>query len=190
MEGKSFTSRQADILWHRLVAYQFNQRCAMCGRPGTDPHHWWFGRSALQYRWDINNGIYLCRKCHDEVKTKPDKVLDMIAERYPVLWAWSQTRPPLVHRCVSEGHVWDVYNELLTVTARLGISTPPKVYMPKYFIGKKKRKRVSKHVREEFDMIDKQKKKKLNAGEASIINTILFSLSALVALCLVMESMF
>jgi hypothetical protein len=137
--NKTLIIRQADRVWHKLVAYQFNQRCALCGKPGTDPHHWWFIRSIQQYRWDINNGVYLCRKCHGETEREPDKLLDFIGERYPIMWTWAQTRPPLESHRVSEGHVWDVYMELQRVAIGLGIISKTATYMPRYFIREKKK---------------------------------------------------
>jgi hypothetical protein len=54
-----------DALWRVLVKDRDEHRCQYngCINPGTDAHHI-FGRGH-SVRWDLDNGITLCRSCHD-----------------------------------------------------------------------------------------------------------------------------
>lgn len=53
------------IVWAKLVKAHANHRCELCGREGTDAHHWLFNRSDHSIT-DITpeNGCCLCRTCH------------------------------------------------------------------------------------------------------------------------------
>jgi hypothetical protein len=80
----------ADKLWSLLVRYSFNHRCVLCGKHGTDAHHWRFGRSFLKYRWEINNGVCLCRAHHSQIevsKTTKARLLTVMQTRFPANYA-------------------------------------------------------------------------------------------------------
>jgi hypothetical protein len=95
--------RECDRLWHLLVAHAFRHRCIMCGLPGTDPHHWCYIRSILQYRWTLENGVYMCRLCHNAAEQDPghSRLYLKIQQSYPHLWRWKERQPPLVSRPIS-----------------------------------------------------------------------------------------
>jgi len=89
--------RTADKLWGKICAWTFNQRCALCGATGCDPHHWFYKRSNLKYRWEVNNGVYLCRICHNEVTTVEgrEKLHALIKDKYAdTYWKWAMSCPP------------------------------------------------------------------------------------------------
>ena len=112
---------RADKVWSRIVGYQFNQHCILCGRPGTDAHHWLYIRSILQYRWNLSNGVYTCRICHSDVDRLPELLLEKIAKDYPEIWTWSKDRPPLGLSRVSSIMITETLNMLELTASKLGI---------------------------------------------------------------------
>jgi hypothetical protein len=82
---------EADKLWSRLVAHGFQHRCILCGQPGTDAHHWLFKRSYLEWRWVIENGIYLCRQHHNEIGQSigVEKLHALLMNSFPNIWSWA-----------------------------------------------------------------------------------------------------
>jgi len=101
--------RQADKLWGRIIAYDFNQRCMFCGNVATDPHHWAFGRSTLMYRWNIMNGVYMCRKCHDDAGRFPSLTKARIQELSSVHYVWFSGLPPLEVKPMPDMDIRDIY---------------------------------------------------------------------------------
>jgi len=55
-----------DDLWSRKVKERDGHQCRYngCCNPGVDSHHI-FSRRHQATRWDLDNGITLCRECHD-----------------------------------------------------------------------------------------------------------------------------
>ncbi len=52
--------------WSMQVKQLFRRRCALCGeRRGLHAHHVIPKSIAPELRYDINNGIALCQRCHD-----------------------------------------------------------------------------------------------------------------------------
>lgn len=55
---------ELDKLWAQAVARLWGGLCAMCGRAGTQSHHFFGKKSCPSVRWDIDNGLLLCFTCH------------------------------------------------------------------------------------------------------------------------------
>ena len=74
--------RYASGLWSKLVkAKSYEGRCMRChSRPGTDAAHGWpKGGLYAHVRLHINNGLWLCRGCHE--------LIDRDAREKWALWA-------------------------------------------------------------------------------------------------------
>lgn len=72
-----------DSLWSKAIKAR-DGICQICGAVGGDPHHSLVKRRANKTRWNLLNGILLCRKCHIEVengklKTEIQNAIDNIA---------------------------------------------------------------------------------------------------------------
>lgn len=58
------------VLWSYLIQYADDSTCRKCGEEGEDPHHIIPIRAiyrnglSRELVWSIENGIYLCKKCH------------------------------------------------------------------------------------------------------------------------------
>ena len=70
--------KQLDELWSRCI--KLNKNCSKCGKTGHDPHHI-FGRRKCSTRWDIENGILLCRTCHNYAHANPKAFMTWIDDR-------------------------------------------------------------------------------------------------------------
>ena len=82
---------KADHLWHEVISMIFFGRCVMCGLPGSDPHHWMFGRSILAFRWHLMNGVFMCRGCHGAVELDNGKRLgNILKKNYKSQWKWGE----------------------------------------------------------------------------------------------------
>ena len=55
-----------DSLWSKAVKTYYNGRCGLCKREADESHHIVHRGANWALRWDINNGIALCKKCHSE----------------------------------------------------------------------------------------------------------------------------
>lgn len=53
----------ADQLWSIAIRDDWNYRCAVCNGGNCDSHHL-IPRQHELYRYDLNNGMSLCRACH------------------------------------------------------------------------------------------------------------------------------
>lgn len=73
---------ELDSLWSRAVRRKFN-RCVICNKGNCDAHHL-VSRKNLQIRWNVRNGITLCRECHTKYHSVADfkqKVYKQFAKR-------------------------------------------------------------------------------------------------------------
>jgi hypothetical protein len=63
---------EKDKIWSESVAYRAKMVCEICGSLGCDAHHL-FKRRYIKTRWDIDNGIWLCRREHIWAENNPRK---------------------------------------------------------------------------------------------------------------------
>lgn len=92
--------KEADELWRKAVRKKYSGRCAVCGKEGCDPHHV-FLRKHKGTRWELTNGIWLCRLHHNgdynmSAHGTPAKFLEWVMERigekkFDALFRKSQT---------------------------------------------------------------------------------------------------
>lgn len=54
---------EADAFWSQAVLARDGHRCQLCGAPADDAHHI-IHRARMSVRYDLGNGISLCRRCH------------------------------------------------------------------------------------------------------------------------------
>lgn len=59
-----------DQLWSKAIKLKFDHRCVRCGNPNVQSHHI-RGRRRRSLRWDLNNGVTLCPRCHTSVHNYP-----------------------------------------------------------------------------------------------------------------------
>ena len=66
-------------VWTQLIKKRANGKCELCGKEGTDAHHWYFTR-AQHCLADIQpaNGVFLCRRCHNNAHNAPAEYKEKI----------------------------------------------------------------------------------------------------------------
>ena len=58
-------------LWRTIVKNRAQGLCELCGKPGTDAHHWFFTRAQSKLASIMPlNGVFLCRACHNLAHNK------------------------------------------------------------------------------------------------------------------------
>ena len=62
--AKGRLREMADQLWSLAVKYDWGHKCAICGNGGDLNSHHLIPRHHYGTRYDLNNGICLCRRCH------------------------------------------------------------------------------------------------------------------------------
>ena len=93
----------------------------MCGRPGTDAHHWCIHRASLKYRWNILNGVYMCRACHDNVKQDNESLYEKILTHHRALWLWSKSLLPVKPAPVTTEYIRNELHKLTAIADNFGI---------------------------------------------------------------------
>lgn len=56
--------RELDILWQEIVLAHADGSCELCGEPAYCGHHIFTKGSSQATRWNTQNGIAICVKCH------------------------------------------------------------------------------------------------------------------------------
>jgi predicted restriction endonuclease len=76
IKSKKCIYRQKDIIWKKAVKVRDLYRCQICGvqykegDKGLHSHHI-IPRQFENYRWDVDNGLSLCFRCHKVGKFSP-----------------------------------------------------------------------------------------------------------------------
>jgi len=108
-----------DALASKLTCAEFGGRCIVCGRPGTDCHHWAFGRSIRKYRWRLENLVWMCRGDHDFVREDDGLEVEIAIIRYsPHRHAWKDNLPPLKVEPFGNFKIQQQYEFLKSVARR------------------------------------------------------------------------
>jgi len=87
-ETIKYLKNQAEKLWGIIVLKRGQRECLVCGNKlQVIPHHFIPKRISLALRYDPENGICLCQKCHIDLHQKSDPMLAiMIAIRKGKKW--------------------------------------------------------------------------------------------------------
>lgn len=62
-KGKAFTNKSLDALWSKAIRRR-DKKCQVCHATEHLQAHHIFSRNNYGLRWDLENGITLCAKCH------------------------------------------------------------------------------------------------------------------------------
>lgn len=69
IKRKGLAPSTLDKAWSLAVKTRDKFRCRVCLGEGTDAHHICHRGQNYGLRWDLCNGITLCRTCHDKADT-------------------------------------------------------------------------------------------------------------------------
>jgi len=71
--------KETEKLWKLVVLRNYQGRCYVCGSKFmVDPHHFVPKRISLNLRYNPENGVALCRKCHTALHWKSDPMISLI----------------------------------------------------------------------------------------------------------------
>jgi hypothetical protein len=64
MKAQASIIKTLDAMWASIIKEIYRGKCAICGREGSQAHHFFpkGGHSAV--RWHVHNGVYCCFGCH------------------------------------------------------------------------------------------------------------------------------
>ena len=71
---KQLIEEEALKLWSQIVLRKGNYRCLVCGKEAVHSHHFIFKSQSLVLRFDVRNGIPLCRECHASIHFRQDPI--------------------------------------------------------------------------------------------------------------------
>ena len=66
---------KADKIWKQKVREKYGNLCTVCGKTAQDPHHCFPKGSFSNLRFDILNGVPLCRSCHMGIHYRSDPTI-------------------------------------------------------------------------------------------------------------------
>lgn len=78
LTNKQQLRKQADILWSKAIKKKHKGKCFVCREKGVDPHHFVPRSLSLSLRYDLENGIFLCRGCHFDIHFKSDPMIGLV----------------------------------------------------------------------------------------------------------------
>ena len=68
----------ADNLWHLRCFKIYGNKCEVCGEKANQVHHFYFKNSCPHLRYDLDNGLPLCIKCHAKLHFKDTKLVESL----------------------------------------------------------------------------------------------------------------
>ncbi len=63
-KSKKKIMKAMDRMWSHLIFATYGNRCVLCGKPAVDSHHIIRRSKSNALRYDIKNGVPLCKGCH------------------------------------------------------------------------------------------------------------------------------
>ena len=70
--------RELDRLWVEKAFEKYGRKCLICGKEATEVHHFIPKSLSLNLRWDLDNAVPICRKCHFNLHNRSDPYLNLI----------------------------------------------------------------------------------------------------------------
>ena len=70
--------READKLWRLILMKRYGYKCFVCSKKAIEVHHFIPKQQCLALRYDLENGIPLCRSCHFQIHLKSDPIFSLI----------------------------------------------------------------------------------------------------------------
>jgi len=91
----ALAKKKADKLWSDIIHEKYNHRCAFCGETFALAAHHIRSRRFASTRWEVLNGILLCRKEHFLSHSDPEAFRRLLVDLHGVklvnyLWKKSQ----------------------------------------------------------------------------------------------------
>lgn len=100
---KNSLNKLLDTLWSKAVKILAKERCEHCWSTQYLNSHHVFGRRNFPVRWNVNNGVCLCAKCHQfsskfSAHQTPTLFTDWIKEKRGLEWYSQLIMMSTVHK--------------------------------------------------------------------------------------------
>jgi len=110
---KAKIKKEADRLWY----YKYLQpNCEVCGEPAIQVHHFYYKSSYGHLRYDKDNGISLCKKCHFLLHSQdPKKITNKIIAIRGNRWhnrLTKKSREPIKSGYLTLNYYYDIIKKL------------------------------------------------------------------------------
>jgi len=78
---------ETEKLWGEVVFKLWGDRCEICGKPASKPHHFIPKSRCLALRFDPQNGVPLCFPCHNRFHYTGDpRITEKIIQKRGEKW--------------------------------------------------------------------------------------------------------
>ncbi len=77
---------KADKLWMFACLKKWGNQCELCGKPAEQVHHFYPKGTYGHLRYDLDNGVPLCKGCHFKLHHKDASLEAEIRERRGKRW--------------------------------------------------------------------------------------------------------
>lgn len=109
---KRVLERELDALWRCVIGRVWGHKCAHCtSRFNLDAHHL-ISRGKRHYRWEVANGILLCRICHESVRSHRVNFDEWLRTAYPKTYEWKQAQLPPKRGVIRISRMLEIKEEL------------------------------------------------------------------------------
>lgn len=86
VKSKKQLKAVADKLWYEILMLK-HPYCEVCGKPAVQIHHFYYKGSFGHLRYELDNGIGLCKGCHFLLHHKdPKPIEEAIISRRGAEW--------------------------------------------------------------------------------------------------------
>jgi len=82
---KTKLRKEADRLWFEILIKR-NPKCEVCGEKAVQVHHFIAKGRCSALRYDLDNGISLCQKCHSAIHWGDPRPIATIIEKRGKEW--------------------------------------------------------------------------------------------------------
>jgi len=79
-DKKKQLARKAERLWKKVALLKWGDRCLVCGKPASTFHHFIPRSRSLVLKYDVENAIPICTKCHYKIhfSSNPVEVAEIV----------------------------------------------------------------------------------------------------------------
>jgi len=91
----TYLEKKATGLWQQAMTLLWRGQCAMCTLPGDAGHHI-IGRTYLDSKFSLMNGIFVCTSCHQWCDDNQEGLVMYLELHRPALYKWHVENKPII----------------------------------------------------------------------------------------------
>ena len=103
--------------WKLLVFKKWGEKCLLCNKKAILSHHFYPKHKYRALRFNIDNGVPLCRKCHFSLHKKDPTLSNQIVDKRGLKWYIKIKKEMEKKRIVGYNKKWieDEKNKLINI---------------------------------------------------------------------------